>query len=75
MAGQLIRRGERAWLVRCYVGRVGGKRRYGSKLIHGTKKQAERALRAVLAFEQRHPHRGARGVLRQALRERETRTA
>ncbi len=32
-------------------------------------------LRAVLAFEARHPHRGARGVLRQALRERETRTA
>ena len=41
MAGQLIRRGDRAWLVRWYVGRVGGKRRYGSKLIHGTKRDAE----------------------------------
>ena len=34
-----------------------------------------RTLRATLAFEARNPHRGARGVLRQALRERETRIA
>ena len=49
MAGQIIRRGDRRWLVRWYIGRVSGKRRYGSKLIHGTKKQATLALREVLA--------------------------
>ncbi len=34
-----------------------------------------RLLRAVLAYEQRHPHRGTRGVLRRALREAERRLA
>ncbi len=48
MAGQIIRRGDRRWLVRWYVGREAGKRRYASKMVHGTKKQAQRALREIL---------------------------
>jgi integrase len=49
MAGQVIRRGDRTFLIRWHLGRGGdGKRRYGSKTIHGTKKEAEAALREVL---------------------------
>lgn len=41
MAGQLIKKGERKWLVRIFLGRDGnGKRDYFNKLIHGTKKEA-----------------------------------
>lgn len=50
MAGQIISRGERAWLVRVFGGRDGtGKRRYLNKTIHGTKKDAQRYLNRVLA--------------------------
>lgn len=49
MAGQLIQRGERTWLVRVYTGRdANGKRRYVGKTIHGTKKDAQRFLRKRL---------------------------
>lgn len=49
MAGQLISRGERTWLVRVFLGRDSeGKRRYHNKTIHGTKKEAQRYLNAVL---------------------------
>src|SRR5262245_33715492 len=42
MAGQIIRKGDRKWLVRVSLGRDGkGKRRYFNRLIHGTKKDAE----------------------------------
>lgn len=45
MPGQIIRRGERTWLVRVPLGRdANGKRRYHNKTIHGTKKAAERYL-------------------------------
>lgn len=41
MAGQIIKKGERKWLVRAFLGRDGnGKRRYFNKLIQGTKKDA-----------------------------------
>src|SRR5262245_31210489 len=44
--GQVIPRGERRWLIRWFLGRDGpGKRRYGSRTIHGTKKDAQKALR------------------------------
>src|SRR5690606_27508749 len=51
MAGQLIQRGERTWLVRVYLRRdpVTGKRRYHNKTIHGNKKDAQRYLNQVLA--------------------------
>jgi integrase len=49
MAGQLIRRGERTWLVRVYLGSDSrGKRRYLNKTIHGTRKDAQGWLNDAL---------------------------
>src|SRR5207249_6227762 len=49
MAGQLIQRGPRTWLVRLSLGRDGtGKRRYHNRTIHGTKRDAEHCLHAAL---------------------------
>jgi hypothetical protein len=44
MAGQIIRRGERKWLVRIFLGRDPdtGKRRYHNHTVQGSKKDAER---------------------------------
>lgn len=46
MPGQIIPRGERAWLVRVYVGRdpQTGKRKYEGHTVHGTKKDAQSYL-------------------------------
>lgn len=42
MAGQIIKRGDRAWLVRIFLGRdAKGKQLFHRKTIHGTKKDAE----------------------------------
>ncbi len=42
MAGQVIKRGERTWLVRVFLGRdEKGKQLFHRKTIHGTKKDAE----------------------------------
>jgi integrase len=47
--GQIVKRGERKWLVRWYAGAGSdGKRRYRSKLVHGTKKDAQKKLNSVL---------------------------
>jgi integrase len=49
VAGQLIKRGERTWLVRAFTGRDSeGRRRYHNKTIKGNKKDAEAYLRKVL---------------------------
>jgi integrase len=49
MAGQIIKRGEKTWVVRIFQGRdENGKRRYVNKTIHGTKKNAETYLTAKL---------------------------
>ncbi|MNR86726.1 putative prophage phiRv2 integrase [compost metagenome] len=50
MAGQIIPRGDRTWLVRVYLGRdpETGKRRYHNHTVHGTKKDAQRYLNGVL---------------------------
>jgi integrase len=49
MAGQLIKRGERTWLVRVYLGSDSrGKRRYLNKTIHGTRKDAQGWLNDAL---------------------------
>jgi integrase len=49
MAGQIIKRGERTWLVRIFQGRdQNGKRGYVNKTVHGTKKDAEKYLSATL---------------------------
>lgn len=49
MAGQIIKRGDKTWVVRIFQGRdENGKRRYVNKTIHGTKKNAETYLTAKL---------------------------
>ena len=48
--GQITARGDRKWLVRWYGGAnpETGKRRYSSKTVHGTKKDAQKYLNSVL---------------------------
>jgi integrase len=49
MAGQIIKRNDKTWVVRIFQGRdENGKRRYVNKTIHGTKKNAEKYLTAKL---------------------------
>ena len=50
MAGQVIRRGERKWMVRIFLGRDHdtGKRRYHNHTVNGSKKDAERYRTAAL---------------------------
>ena len=49
MAGQIIKRGEKSWIVRIFLGRdTNGKRRYFNKTIRGTKKEAQKYLTAKL---------------------------
>lgn len=49
MAGQIINRGERTWLVRVYLGPdETGKRRYHNRTVHGNKKDAEGILTDLL---------------------------
>jgi integrase len=48
VAGSIIQRGDRTWLVRFYVGSVQGKRKYDGRTIHGTKKDAQAYLNAKL---------------------------
>ncbi len=50
MAGQVIPRGERVWLVRVFLGRdpSTSKRRYHNHTIHGNKKDAQKYLNGVL---------------------------
>lgn len=49
MAGQIVKRGDKTWVVRIFMGRDGtGKRRYLNKTIRGTKKDAETYLSKTL---------------------------
>jgi len=50
MAGQLVKRGDRKWLVRVPLGRDGenGRRAYHNHTVNGTKKDAERYLHDAL---------------------------
>lgn len=49
MAGQIISKGDRKWLVKIFRGRdAKGKKHYYSKLIHGAKKDAQKFLNGVL---------------------------
>jgi len=48
-AGQIKKRGERKWSVSVFLGRTDGKRQYRAKTIHGSKKEADRALREMLS--------------------------
>ncbi len=49
MAGQIIKRGDKNWIVRIFMGRdEKGRRRYINKTIHGTKKDADKFLSTTL---------------------------
>lgn len=49
MAGQIIAKSKNTWLVKIFQGRdTNGKRKYFSKAIHGTKKDAQKYLTAKL---------------------------
>lgn len=48
MAGQLVQRGDRTWLIRIYAGKVGGKRKYVISTFHGTKREAQARLNKLL---------------------------
>jgi integrase len=49
MAGQIIKRGEKKWLVRVFLGRdATGHRRYQNQTIHGTRKDAQTWLTDAL---------------------------
>ena len=49
MAGQVIKRSDKTWVVRIFMGRDGnGKRRYLNKTIRGTKKKADEYLSKTL---------------------------
>lgn len=49
MSGQLIKRGERTWLIRVFTGRDSeGRRHYHNQTIRGNKKDAEAHLRKIL---------------------------
>lgn len=49
MPGQIIKRGDKTWLVRIFTGRdANGKRQYFNKTFHGNKKDAEKYLTAKL---------------------------
>ncbi|MBI3759664.1 MAG: site-specific integrase [Deltaproteobacteria bacterium] len=44
MPGQIVKRGKRTWVVRVFLGRENGRRRYLNKTVHGTHKNAEQTL-------------------------------
>ncbi len=48
MAGQIIKKSDRRWLVRWFLGRDSdtGKKRYASKTVRGTKRDAQQFLNA-----------------------------
>jgi len=49
MAGQIIKRGDKTWIVRIFMGRDGnGKRKYLNKTVRGTKKAADTYLSKTL---------------------------
>lgn len=49
MDGQIIKRKDKTWLVRIFLGRdANGKRKYFNKTIHGSKKDAQKYLTAKL---------------------------
>jgi hypothetical protein len=49
MAGQIVKRGAKTWVVRIFMGRDGnGKRKYLNKTVRGTKKAADTYLSKTL---------------------------
>jgi len=53
MQGQIERRGERTFRVRWFKGRdASGRREYGSRTVHGTKRDADGVLREILRHQE-----------------------
>jgi len=48
VAGQLIERGDKVWLVRVFIGKMAGKRKYINRTVRGTKKEAQAVLTKML---------------------------
>jgi integrase len=49
MAGHIQQRGENSWRLHAFIGRdSNGHRRYATKTVHGTKREADRALAAFV---------------------------
>lgn len=46
--GQVRKRASNSYLVRIYLGKINGKRKYSSKTVHGSKKEAEEELTRML---------------------------
>jgi integrase len=46
--GQIIARGEKKWLIRVYIGRVEGKKKYASKTVSGSRRAAEQEITELL---------------------------
>lgn len=44
---EIINKGNRKWLVRVFLGRVAGRTQYHNKVVHGTKRDAQRYARDV----------------------------
>lgn len=51
--GQIRKRGKEKYLVRVYLGRVNGKRKYRSKTVYGDEKHAEKELTKMLRGKDR----------------------
>jgi integrase len=47
-SGQLITRGEGKWLVRIYLGEIGGRRRYRGETVNGSRRDAQKVLTRLL---------------------------
>ena len=49
MAGHIQQRGETSWRLHAFIGRdTTGRKRYATKTVHGTKREADRALAAFV---------------------------
>jgi hypothetical protein len=49
MAGHIQQRGETSWRLHAFIGRdANGRKRYATKTVHGTKREADRALAALV---------------------------
>jgi integrase len=62
MKGSLRQRGEQSWQLRVHAGRdpVSGRYRYVEKTVHGSKREAQRALAAMVAEADTLSPRGSR---------------
>lgn len=48
MPGQVIKRADKTYLIRVFLGRIAGRRRYLNETFHGTKKKADERLTKIL---------------------------